>query len=95
MTDVLTEVRFWAQVTGDAKRAIVCPPDLESRIKGWIDARGMSGILTVNATSLCPPGRIIVIDEPAIEASIGEWMQRPARIDIGMSNPNWRFWGLP
>lgn len=75
MTGVLDEVRFWSQVVGDAKRTIVCPPDLESRVKGYIDARGMSGILTVVANPYCPPETIMIIDEQAIAATLA----RPIR----------------
>lgn len=68
---MLTEVRFWAQVIGDAKRTVLCPPDLESRCKGYVDARGLSGIITVVASPGCPPDQIFVIDTPAIQAATG------------------------
>lgn len=74
--DMLTEVRFWAQVTGDAKRTVVCPPDLESRIKGWIDARDMSGLIEVRALRACPENRIFLIDEGALQASSNAGVQR-------------------
>lgn len=79
LTDVLDEVRFWAQVMGDAKRTVICPPDLESRIKGWVDSRGMDGIITVRAERYCPENKVIVMDDPAIEATMREWAQRPPR----------------
>lgn len=72
----LTEVRFWAQVIGDAKRTIVCNPDLESRIKTWIDVRSMSGILKVEPNPYCPMDRVFVIDEQAINATL----DRPLRL---------------
>lgn len=75
MSDVLTEVRFWSQVIGDAKRTIVCPPDLESRIKGWIDARGMDWMLKVVVNSACPASQILLIDEQAIAADFAESIQ--------------------
>lgn len=69
MSDMLTEVRFWAQVIGDAKRTVVCNPDLESRIKGWVDARGMGGIIKVEPSPHAPMDRVFVIDEQAIAAA--------------------------
>lgn len=70
MNDTLTEVRFWAQVIGDAKRTVMCPPDLESRCKGYVAARGLEHLITVQANPYCPGGRLFVIDEQAIQASV-------------------------
>ena len=70
--DVLTEVRFWQQVMTDSERTIICEPDLESRIKGWIDARGLGGLITVEASPYCPPGRLIILDPHAIDAALAE-----------------------
>jgi hypothetical protein len=80
MSDMLTEIRFWAQVTGDAKRLVLCNPDLESRIKGWIDARGMSGILSVIADPACPIDRVFIVDQPALDAAYRQVLQRPIKI---------------
>lgn len=84
MSDMLTEIRFWAQVVGDSKRMVLCNPDLESRVKGWIDARGMGGILTVLADSACSMDRIYVVDQPALDAAYQQVLQRPIRIDWRM-----------
>jgi hypothetical protein len=70
MSDVLTEVRFWAQVIGDAKRTVMCSPDLESRCKGYVDARGLSGLITVKASRYVPENQIFVIDDGAVAATI-------------------------
>ena len=75
MGDVLTEVRFWAQVLTDAKRTVLCPPDLESRCKGYVDARGLSHLITVTASQFVPDGRLYVMDEGAIQAELN----RPRR----------------
>lgn len=83
MSDELTEIRFWAQVIGDAKRIVICNPDLESRVKGWVDARGMSGLITVQATPICPIDRCYIVDEQAIQAAFDEVISRPIKI-------NWR-----
>jgi hypothetical protein len=74
--DVLTEIKFWAQIIGDAKRTVVCTPDLESRIKGWVDARGMDGVIKVRATPVCPEGQILIMDEQAMEADLRQSLAR-------------------
>lgn len=79
MTDPLTEVRFWAQVIGDAKRTIMCNPDAESRIKGWIDARGMAGLLTVKPSPYVPENRIFILDEQGMQANLNERLARPIK----------------
>lgn len=70
MSGVLTEVRFWAQVIGDAKRTVICSPDLESRCKGYVEARGLAGLITVQASPYVPDDRIFVVDEQAIGADM-------------------------
>jgi hypothetical protein len=79
MNDPLTEVRFWAQITGDARRTIICSPDNESRIKTWVDARGMAGILTVHPTPFVDDCTIYVLDEQATEAAHQRDLQREFR----------------
>lgn len=76
MSDALTEARFWLQVIGDAKRTVVCPPGLESRIKVWVTARGMDRMLKVVANPACPPNQVLLIDEQAIAADFAESVQR-------------------
>lgn len=72
MNKPLTEVRFWAQVLADAERTICCSPDNESRIKGWIDARGLSGLYKVIASPFVPDGQVFVVDEHAVDAATRE-----------------------
>lgn len=76
---MLTEVRFWAQVIGDSKRTVICTPDLESRVKGWVDARDMGALIKVIANPACPPNQIFVIDEQAIEANFQQSITKPHR----------------
>lgn len=80
MSDVLTEVRFWTQVIGDQKRTVFCSPGLESRVKGWIDARGMGHLLTVKASQGCPDTQVFMVDEQGIEAEWQQVLSRPVRI---------------
>lgn len=76
--DPWTEARFWQQIIGDSKRAIICEPDLEIRIRGFIDALGMADTFTLYPSEFCPPGRIIVIDELALEAALRQTMIKPS-----------------
>lgn len=76
MSDVLTEVRFWAQVMTDAKRTVICPPDLESRCKGYVGARGLGHLITVMASPFAPENTLYVIDEGAMQAELN----RPRRV---------------
>jgi hypothetical protein len=75
MADALTEVRFWAQVMTDAHRTVLCPPEWESRCKGFVDARGLGGLITVVASPICPTGQIVVMDTNAIEAGWRQTLQ--------------------
>jgi hypothetical protein len=77
---LLTEIRLWAQVAGDARRTIVCSPDLESRIKGWLSARDLLGFHTVEVNPYMPDGRIFVVDSGAINAYMAQAMNRPIRV---------------
>lgn len=70
--DVLNDVRFWQQVTTDGQRTVVCSPDLESRIKGWVDARMMGGFIKVVPQRFCPDDVIYVVDENALAATLAQ-----------------------
>lgn len=63
--DMLTEVRFWSQVIGESRRTVLCPPDLESRCKGYVDARGLGGVITVIPSPHIPDNQILVVGESA------------------------------
>lgn len=79
MSDVLTEVRFLAIVGEISKRTICCSPELESRVKGYIDARGLSGLFTVIVSPALPNDRILVVDDDALQAE----MNRPLKWNFG------------
>ena len=70
MSDVLTEVRFWAQVLTDAKRTVICSPDLESRCKGYIEARGLGYLITVKVSPFAPDNCLYVMDECVMQAEL-------------------------
>ena len=78
MSEPLTELRFWQQVIGDARRTVLCPPEMESRCKGYVDARGLGGVITVKASPVCPDDRLYVMDEQALMASVN----RPLRLGM-------------
>ena len=74
---ILTEARFWVQVATDAERTIICSPENESRIKSWIDGRGLEHILKVMVETYVPDDQMFVIDHNAIEASQRQYLARP------------------
>lgn len=76
----LTEIRFWAQIVGDARRTIVCSPDLESRVKGWLSARGLDRIHTVEVNQYMPTDKIFIVDSGAFNAYMAQAMNRPIRV---------------
>lgn len=78
--DILDEVRFWTQVMTDSERTVFCSPEMESRVKGWVDARGMGGVITVMADRACPDDRVYVIDHRAMDAMTAKALQRPIKI---------------
>jgi hypothetical protein len=74
MNGVLTEVQFWAIAFRAMERTILCSPDIESRIKCWIDARGLSGLYTVIASPHVPDDRLYIVDQNAIDADTNAMM---------------------
>lgn len=80
MNDVLTEVRFWAQVMTDAQRTVLCSPENESRCKGYVDARGLAGLIKVVASPGVPDNQLFIVDEHAVEADLREAWSRPIRL---------------
>lgn len=66
---ILDNVKFWAQAIEESKRTLVCSPENESRVKSYVDARGLSGLYEVLVTPNVPDDLIVVMDQNAIEAS--------------------------
>lgn len=73
------EARFFAQIIGDAKRTVLCEPHRVEEIRKAVDRMGMGGILTVKSSPVCPEGKLLVIDEQALEASARQAASRPIR----------------
>lgn len=69
---------FWAQVKGDQKRMILCEPHRLDEIQAVIDELGYDH-LTLCASPFCPEGKLIVLDEPAMDASWRQTIQRAGR----------------
>lgn len=67
--------RFWAQVEGDLKRTVLCEPHRFDEIQAVIDERGYDH-LTLRASQYCPEGKLLVIDDAAMEASERQLIQR-------------------
>lgn len=78
--DMLSEIKFWQQVMTDAQRTVICSPEMESRCKGFVEARGLAGIITVKASPVVPNDRLIVLDEQALQAANHQAMTRPIRL---------------
>lgn len=73
------EIRFFAQTIGDAQRTLLCEPGRVDEIRAAVEAQGLGATITVRGSVGCPPGRLLLIDEPALQASMNQTMQRAAR----------------
>ena len=69
---------FWKQIEGDAKRTVLCEPHRLDEIQALINERGYTH-LTLRASAFCPEGKLLVIDECAIEAGGRAALQRSMR----------------
>jgi len=82
--NALFEIRFLMQTHSDAQRTLLCEQDRVHAVRAAVDQAGAGGIFTVKASPACPPGRILVLDEQAMEAS---WRQTIQRAGHGMRLP--------
>jgi hypothetical protein len=73
------EIRFWAQIQGDAQRTVICEPHRADEIRAAVAERGYDTFITVRASLACPEGKLIVIDEAAMEASQRQLFQRAGK----------------
>jgi hypothetical protein len=67
---MLDDIRFWMQVTLDAKRTLVVPPELESRAIEMVKAHGCEHVVTVRVSEVLPEGAVYWVDEQALDASL-------------------------
>lgn len=77
------EARFFAQIIGDAQRTILCEPHRVDEIREAVARFGMAGIVTVKSSRVCPVGKLLVLDEQAMEASLRQAASRPIRFSGG------------
>jgi hypothetical protein len=61
MNKMMTDIRFWSLVLNDMRQTVICSPENESRVKCWINARMMGGIITVVVSRYCPDDTLMVI----------------------------------
>lgn len=81
--DALDEIRFLMQTTVDAQRTLLCEPDRVHAVQTAVDQLGAANTFTVKTSPACPPGKILVLDEQAMEASWRQAVQRAGH-DIRM-----------
>ena len=72
----LDEIRFLMQTHADAQRTLLCEPHQERAVQAAVDQLEVAGVFTVKPSPACPPGRILVLDEQAMEASWRQTVQR-------------------
>ncbi|WP_225811316.1 hypothetical protein [Streptomyces spinosus] len=77
--DFANDIRFWDQIQGDAKRTVLCEQHRAEEIRAAVEERGYGHILTVLASPYCPEGKLLIIDEGAMEASGRQAIQRAGR----------------
>ncbi|MFZ3473075.1 hypothetical protein ACODT3_10925 [Streptomyces sp. 4.24] len=78
LDQMLMDVRFYEQVLLDARRTIVCPPDLAAGVQAAVEQYGAADLFTVRASPACPEGRLLLIDEQAMEADFrASLLRRP------------------
>lgn len=75
---ILDDCRFWSQVIEDSRRTLICPPELEPRLKTQMAALGLDGMVDVKVSTLLPDDTLLVVDENAMEASFQRDLQHAA-----------------
>jgi len=79
--DALDEVRFLLQMHTDARRTLLCEPARVDAVRAAVEQLGAGGVFTVAASAACPVGRILVVDEQALDAA---WRQTVQQIGCGI-----------
>ncbi|MEH0657758.1 hypothetical protein QA860_08425 [Streptomyces stelliscabiei] len=73
---MLTEIQFFHLARQESKRTILCEPHREHQVRAAVDQADAADILTVRASTACPEGKLLVIDENALDAGLRETAQR-------------------
>ncbi|MFE0039458.1 hypothetical protein [Streptomyces sp. NPDC059015] len=76
---ILDNIRFYSQILQDAERTIYCPPDQAAAVSSAIEGEGLGHVYTVTGSCAVPDGRIILVDEQALEAATRQAAQKPIR----------------
>jgi hypothetical protein len=79
VSNIWDDVRFWAQVTGDTRRTLICPPAIADKVRAKLDELGIAGLHDVQESPYTPAGQILVVDHNAIEASTRQAIQRAVK----------------
>lgn len=79
--DISEEMRFVAQVAADAERTLLCEPFRVTAVQAAVEALGLTATFTVRSSPVCPPGKILVLDHWAMEAS---WRQTVRQFGRGI-----------
>lgn len=65
---ILAEIRILLQEHVDAQRTLICEPARVDAVRSAVETLGARARFTVKASPACPPGKILVLDEQALEA---------------------------
>ncbi|MEU0670384.1 hypothetical protein ABZ508_33225 [Streptomyces lavendulocolor] len=80
---ILNDIRFYSQIFEDAKRTLYCPPSQADAVRNIVDEHELGHLYTVSASPVVPAGRIIMVDEQALDAATQQAAQRPIRFGGG------------
>ena len=73
------ELALIAQEQGDAKRTLICEPERADEVRAAVAQTGRSHLYTVCASAACPPSKILILDEQALQASWNQTVQQAAK----------------
>jgi hypothetical protein len=87
----MTEIKFIMQIIGDAKRRLIVRPEHEAMARAALAVHDPLGLITLDVNPICPEGKMLLIDEPALAASEAQFLTRRVGIQPYLSvprNPN-------
>lgn len=74
MSDLMQEIRDAIRrdlaARERARRTVICEPHREQEVRAAVDQLAAADIFTVRASVACPEGRLLLIDEAAIDARL-------------------------
>ena len=73
------ELALIAQEQGDAKRTLICEPERAEEVRAAVARMGRSHLYTVSASPACPAGKILILDDQALQASMNQTFLRAAK----------------